>query len=374
MKKKMFGVVLLMLFIGMLASQGFAITVPPDDPNDTRIQFVGGAWKLQEDLYEPIEIVESNLTLDGNEHTVTGPGNGTGITITDKTNVVVTDLTVTDFTIGIYASNSNTPEYLGQHHLVGNTVNDNSLYGISLMRSKGNTIEGNDVSFNDSEGIRLNAYCSENVIIDNTLDSNVVRGILLNNSCHYNVLSRNIITNNGSGIYLYQSTGNEIYNNDFINNGTHVWGQYSYNNILSMDPPIGGNYWDDWSGNDNDGDGLIDDNPRTLSVGTDYYPMVAAYSDRMVMLINDAIDFFDEGVATNGIRARGKNPEIPLGQFRDMLEDALGDIMLEDYASACGNLEDALDACDGEKKDLITGPDVETLYDMIVVLTVALGC
>jgi len=412
---KISGVVLMMLFVGMAACQGFGITVPPP-PEDERILLVGSTWKLQEDLYETIEIVESNLTLDGNGFSVTGSPGAKGVEIVGLTNVVVKDMDITAFSQGIYLSNCTgcSLEYndlsgniygygvymygSSGNDIIGNIATGN-IYGIYLSQfSDGNTVEGNDTSSSTYHGIFLNSYCDDNVIIGNTANSNGNCGITVSAYSRYNELANNTITNNGTGIATASSSfqtivrnvisnnttglslgsscnSNDIYNNDFINNGT----QYSIStsslgNEYSMDPPIGGNYWSDWSGNDNDGDGLIDDNPRLLTNGTDYYPMIAAYSDRMVMLIENIIDFFDDGVATNGIMARGKTPEIPLGQFRDMLEDALADIIDKDYASACGNLDDALGACDGEKKDLITGPDVETLYNMIVELQITLEC
>lgn len=373
---KMLGVVLVMMVVGMTACPGLAvIQVPPGEAGKIVLNTETGVYEVVGDLNEGIVIDANGVTLDGGGFMVTGPGYGDGVKIVDKTNVVVTDLTVTGFSQGIYVSNSSIPiaDHVGGHHLIGNTVNNNSLYGISIMRSNSNIIEGNDANSND-EGIRLNTYCSDNIIIDNTLNSNVVRGILLNAYCHYNYVMRNVISDNGCGIQLFSSTGNEIYNNDFINNATHVYGQYSYNNILSMDPPIGGNYWDDWSGNDNDGDGLIDDNPRTLTVGTDEYPMVVAYSDRMLMLIENIIDFFDDGVATNGITARGRTPETRLSAFRSMLEDAQAEILLGEYGAPCPCLADAMDNCDGEKRDLIIGPDVPELFIMIENLTIVLGC
>jgi parallel beta-helix repeat protein len=373
---EMLVVVLVMLFAGLLASQGFAITVPPP-PEDTRIQFVGGAWTLQEDLTEQVEIIQNDLIFDGGDYTITGDSSFDGILIDAKTNVTVKNINVTNCTRGIHLrASSNTIT------IADSNFYNNSLYGIYLATyTSSNTIQNNTVTSNGSHGIYLNSYCNENIFTGNTVDSNGDYtnewGIVLSTSCHNNDFIRNTISNHfWGGLRLYQSGGSLIYNNSFINNPTQIDAYATFDNTYNLDLPIGGNYWSDWSGTDSDGDGIMDgvNDARPLPGGTDFLPLTMPYSDRMVLLIENAIDFFDDGVATNGITARGRNPEIRLGQFGDMLEDALGNIILDDYASACDNLDDALGACDGVKKDLIIGPDVEILYNMIVDLTVALGC
>ena len=359
------------LCVALLTESGFAITVPPD-AGDDRIEFVGGAWKLQTDLNETIEIVQDNLTLDGNGYTVIGTGVGDGVWANAKTGVTVKNMNVTGFVRGVHMRDAQ------GNTVSGNNLYSNNLYGVyfaSSMSSDGNIVENNSVTSNGSHGIYLNTYCNDNIIRDNLVDSNGAWGLMISTSCNDNHLIRNVISNNSTGgVYLYQSGGATIYNNDFLNHATQFTAYATFSNIFSMDPPIGGNNYSDWTGADVNGDGLIDDNPRTFPGGIDAHPMLVPYSGRIPMLMEGILTFYDDNVASNKIKARGRNPELLLAQFRDILEDAQENILSEAYIAACSDLDDALDACDGERRDLILGVAVEELRQMILDLEAILGC
>jgi parallel beta-helix repeat protein len=98
----------------------------------------------------------------------------------------------------------------------------------------------------------------------------------------YNVFRTNSIINNGDyGIELSDSMYNLIYNNSFWYN--HGSGDvYDSSHIQAYDDYINqwntttgyGNYWNDWTSPDDNGDGIVDD-PYVVNLYSgykDYYP------------------------------------------------------------------------------------------------------
>ncbi|MFZ2070904.1 MAG: NosD domain-containing protein [Halobacteriota archaeon] len=130
---------------------------------------------------------------------------------------------------------------------------------------------------NSPDGVNI----SENRIANNA------GGIRLNNSDNVTITGNNVTTN-GIGITLILSNGNTIYNNYFDNTnnayddddaGTNVW------NITPIPGTnivggfwSGGNYWSDYAGTDEDGDGLGDtmlpyNSSGGIQQGGDWHPL-----------------------------------------------------------------------------------------------------
>ena len=90
-----------------------------------------------------------------------------------------------------------------------------------------------------------------------------------------NTITRNLIKDNSYyGLYIEPfSNGNSIYHNNFINNSQHAHDEC--NNVWNDIYPSGGNYWDDYLGVDNNGDG-IGDTPYLIPGGSniDEYPLI----------------------------------------------------------------------------------------------------
>ena len=86
---------------------------------------------------------------------------------------------------------------------------------------------------------------------------------------------------NENGIYFSSSYNNSVYANSFINNTKQVydiiWVQPWYPWLLSVniwDNGTTGNYWSNYNGTDNDGDG-IGDTPYVIDHNNqDNYPLV----------------------------------------------------------------------------------------------------
>jgi parallel beta-helix repeat protein len=179
----------------------------------------------------------------------------------------------------------------------------NSIYhcntnAVSLLSSHNNTFLGNDV-FNNMNGIFLASQCSNNIITENNVFNNT-NGIYLASQCSNNTISGNDVFNNTNGIYLAsQCSNNTILGNLIKNNhyGINIDDINCQNNLIYLNSLIKnlishvrdssitthydngsiGNYWDDYTGFDINGDG-IGESPYYISYSffgwiVDHYPI-----------------------------------------------------------------------------------------------------
>ncbi|MBN1802992.1 MAG: right-handed parallel beta-helix repeat-containing protein [Candidatus Lokiarchaeota archaeon] len=191
--------------------------------------------------------------------------------------------------------------YMNKHNIDKNEINHNGDNGIYILQSWRANITGNTIEYNNNDGILLFYTCEEFVISNNSLSYNYGNGFNSYDMGFDNYLLKNkIVSNQKNGIYLqfafgYNITENEIHSNLQGGIFTYSWNCTIWNNSI-IDNGINaidngtnnywdngsmGNYWDDYSGQDNNNDG-IGDTPYYISgsaLSQDNFPIYRIIPD-----------------------------------------------------------------------------------------------
>jgi parallel beta-helix repeat protein len=190
-----------------------------------------------------INITSSNVIFDGQGYTIDGiralTSRGVYVynSTTTLTNVTIKNLTLTDWDISIYCSNSSN----------GGIENNNVIlnsFGIYLNSSTNNIITNNNASMNNNTGIYFLNSDSNN-LTNNTANSNAYDGIYLYTSDSNNLTNNTANSNSFSGIYLFRnSTNNIIVNNTASDNivGIYIWEDTTQPNTIQNNT-LGGNIY-----------------------------------------------------------------------------------------------------------------------------------
>jgi len=226
---------------------------------------------------------EAGILVNGNSNRIEGDivvGNAIGIRVYSGWGNVVHGNIVYKNIHGIYLQSA------GSNTLSDNQVTVNTGIGIAVVyisehRSDNNIITGNVLTDNGSPANQSGAglmlmQANNGRVTGNTIDRNWL-GIDMIGASGNTITTNRIRENLGYGIRLEgkQTSGNLIYNNFFNNNANasaapaNTWNiqKTASLNILSA-PYLGGNYWGDYSGKDEDGDGL-GDTPYAIPGGND---------------------------------------------------------------------------------------------------------
>lgn len=203
-----------------------------------------------------------------------------GIWLYNSSNITVTQNNLTENnlpgTVQLYVSNNNTiskKKFIANFYSIKlsnstynsifeNTIIDGPTEAIAFFdASKHNKVTANNIS-NNRGGIWFQyptanteeCYSNYNLINKNVIKECKDWGILLGPTSQ-NTFTENNITNNGQGVRFYTKENTNIfYLNNFENNTVQV----NSKSIATWSKGSKGNFWSDYKGKDNNGDGIGD--------------------------------------------------------------------------------------------------------------------
>jgi len=223
------------------------------DPSTAPIRRTGNIYTFTSDLTNSsIEVQCDNIVIDGAGLTLQGNGHmwNTGITLTNRSNVIIRNIDIRNYVWSISLTSSSNIIIYHNNMLTG--------WNIILDSSVGNQIVGNNITGQDTGS----GYC---VHIENGASNNLIMG--------------NNFSDAGAAVTIYRSSGknNTFYHNNFFNNYNNVVGWVDDDKGNSWDNGTEGNFWSNYEGVDANGDG-IGDTPYIIDDGRkDPYPLMAPF-------------------------------------------------------------------------------------------------
>jgi nitrous oxidase accessory protein len=144
-------------------------------------------------------------------------------------------------------------------------------FGISFESSSSNWVRGN--TFLDCpKAVRILLSSSFNRIENNTVSGSRYVGVELAEDANHNQIIANTIRNNGVGASFANSSNNIAHHNNFTDNNLQITSLLT-DELNFFDNGYEGNYWSNYNGTDNNGDG-IGDIPYTIDENNqDNYPL-----------------------------------------------------------------------------------------------------
>ena len=253
--------------------------------------------ELSETTNTKVSNCKGNIVLR-NSHSNTIVGNH----LTDVGSMV----SYSSSTIELSGSNNNT--------IIDNSIEATNSYGVLLTGSSYNHVQRNSISSTGQAAIALESAIQSNSEFNYIHENSVTcteTGVLFKTGVRKNVVFKNTLTgcknsimlssghnntflgNNISGstqyaVYLSISDHNTFYHNNFLNNAQQAYENHQvywwaiqndtyYSEYNTWDNGEEGNYWDDYSGSDVNGDG-IGETPFTVYENfTDYYPLTTPF-------------------------------------------------------------------------------------------------
>jgi parallel beta-helix repeat protein len=209
------------------------------NPSTAPILRSGDLYNLTGDItgsVNAIRILRSNMTFDGQGYTVQGQGSsgGTGLFLNGTNNVLVKNVNIVSFYVGIRLSEFSNNNTITKCSISGNTD------GIQVIESSGNTtISWNTLIDNSNSGVWIEGS-SSNTVSSNSLTDNGY-GVMLKQS-NYNVVLKNSVRG-GYGVAVEQCSFNSVSENNVLGSpyGIMVVNYASYNTVTQNS--INGSIW-----------------------------------------------------------------------------------------------------------------------------------
>jgi hypothetical protein len=219
------------------------------DPDAVPIQREGSIYTFTNDLTNATITVErDNIVIDGAGYKLRGNGHiwNTGITLTNRHNIIIKNLNISDYWYSISLTGCSNIIIYHNKMLTG--------WNIKLDSSFGNQIVGNRIRVQEKGlgyGVKFDYDSSNNLIMGNSF---------------YDA---------GLAVDINSGGNNTFYCNNYVDNYKHV--QAYGNNAWDNDSV--GNFWSDYNGADVDDDG-IGDTPYIVDYDDnlqDRYPLMVPF-------------------------------------------------------------------------------------------------
>jgi len=305
------------------------------DPQTVNITSVDNVtYTFTDNNYDPIVVERDDIVIDGSGYTLQGTQSGTGLDFTGRSNITIRKMEIDAFHYGIWlyaSSNINVTgnnitnnhngiyfAYSSNNTVSENNITDNLDYAVYLFLSSNNTVYKNTVAGNWYYGIIVDSS-SYNRISENAITFSPL-GIWLFQSSSNTVSKNNIIyidecaikleaSNDNSifgndvttqGIWLYESSNNNLYHNNFLDGVEQV---HSFDSTNVWDNGVEGNYWSDYTGQDENNDGVGDRSYVIDANNQDGYPLMGMFHDfpidetHVTVISNSTVSSFDWYIA-----------------------------------------------------------------------------
>jgi len=175
--------------------------------------------------YNGLAVLRNNTVIDGNGYTVQGNQSGSGISLTDISNVTIMNTNIEGFSwSGIWLDSSS------NNRVTDINAENNNNCGIWLFSSSNNIVSGSNATANFC-GILLEGFSSNNTVTGNNASANVVGISLVSHPNNNTVTGNNASANDQDGISLFQwSNNNTVTGNNASANGAGIFLSFSSSN------------------------------------------------------------------------------------------------------------------------------------------------